>query len=226
MIKDQPDFMLFVAFLALGLLGIIISVILTRRRQQSGRPMVTEGGIDIATIVGLMAATTMFLTLVGPPAPEYLSAEGLVIVLGGSMAVTLIGHPLQDVVGSLGTMRLTFLPPPELPRRALLKLPKEQGKYADLDKPLLTPAEQAKLVQDLQVAARVTRNAGRYGMASGIIGALCLVVGWATTTQPAWTPEATVALLPLLYGTILCEWICRPLANKMDRLGELLLQGE
>ena len=166
MIKDQPDFMLFVAFLALGLLGIIISVILTRRRQQSGRPMVTEGGIDIATIVGLMAATTMFLTLVGPPAPEYLSAEGLVIVLGGSMAVTLIGHPLQDVVGSLGTMRLTFLPPPELPRRALLKLPKEQGKYADLDKPLLTPAEQAKLVQDLQVAARVTRNAGRYGMAT------------------------------------------------------------
>ena len=173
--------------------------------------------MDIATIVGLVALITTFMALVGPLARGYLSAEGSIAVLGGATGATLMGHNLQEVVRAVAAVRLTVLQPAELTRLALLQVPGARDQYRDLSEPLLDAQGRRALESDLENGAAVLRSFARYALASGAIGALVLVIRLALADGLSPVLQASAPLLPLLYGAAMCELICRPLANKLDR---------
>lgn len=66
--------------------------------------------MDIATIVGLIAAITCLMVGFGPNLSSLVNPAALIIVVGGTMAATLIANPLVDVVNLVAIyMRAIFL---------------------------------------------------------------------------------------------------------------------
>ena len=61
--------------------------------------------MDIATIIGLLSGAGLILSaiLMGGSAGMFINIPGLMIVVGGTMAATLIKFTLMDVLGSMGT---------------------------------------------------------------------------------------------------------------------------
>ena len=57
--------------------------------------------MDIATIIGIVSAFTLMLLAMGNPA-NFIDVPSVLIVVGGTLAVTLIANPLGDVVGLIG----------------------------------------------------------------------------------------------------------------------------
>jgi len=58
--------------------------------------------LDIATVVGLIAAITCLLLGIGPDLSAVIDVPALVIVVGGTIATALIANPLQDVMSLFG----------------------------------------------------------------------------------------------------------------------------
>ena len=54
--------------------------------------------MDIATIVGLIAAITCLMVGIGPHLSSVIDVPALIVVAGGTLATALIANPLQDVV--------------------------------------------------------------------------------------------------------------------------------
>jgi len=66
--------------------------------------------MDIATIVGLIAGFGLiFLAIVLGGSPEiFISVSSVIIVIGGTIAATLVQYPLGDVLGVAGPVRNAF----------------------------------------------------------------------------------------------------------------------
>ena len=58
--------------------------------------------MDIATIVGLIAAIACLMVGIGPHLSSVIDAPALIVVAGGTLATALISNPLQDVVKLVG----------------------------------------------------------------------------------------------------------------------------
>ena len=58
--------------------------------------------MDIATIVGFIAAITCLMVGIGSNLNSMLDAPSAIIVGGGTVAAALIANPLQEVVGLVG----------------------------------------------------------------------------------------------------------------------------
>ena len=65
--------------------------------------------MDIATIVGFIAAVTCLMVGIGPNLSSMIDPSSMVIVVGGTLAATLIANPLPEVIGLIGVIKCAIL---------------------------------------------------------------------------------------------------------------------
>ncbi len=65
--------------------------------------------MDIATIVGFIAAITCLMVGIGSNLPSMIDPPSMIIVVGGTLAATLIANPLQEVIGLIGVIKCAIL---------------------------------------------------------------------------------------------------------------------
>lgn len=80
--------------------------------------------MDIATVIGIIAGFGLILLsiVMGGSLDIFISVPSLIIVIGGTVAATLINYPLSDVIGVLGPVRNAFFNNDLDPRGLIQKL--------------------------------------------------------------------------------------------------------
>ena len=71
--------------------------------------------MDIATIVGFIAACTCLMVGIGSNLPSMIDPPSMIIVVGGTLSATLIANPLAEVINLVGVVKnavLTNVPVP------------------------------------------------------------------------------------------------------------------
>lgn len=222
--EEKPDILIFLLLAGQGLVGIVVWLIWRFRERRGGELPKLGTGLEVGTIVGFIAMGTVLMLVIAPVRAQVVSPEGLIFVLFGTMAAMLVAYPLGDVVGLAPIVMCALTPPGELSRLAMRQWPEAHLRYRDLDEPLLDAAGRQDLARRLELGFRMLHDAGRFGAISGIIGALCLGLGASLRPSPPVTVPWVVALLPLVYGAVLWGWVCTPLASKLARQRQILLQ--
>ncbi|MBI4560291.1 MAG: MotA/TolQ/ExbB proton channel family protein [Candidatus Hydrogenedentes bacterium] len=80
--------------------------------------------MDIATVIGLISAIglTIISIMMGGPAGIFWNPPSLILVIGGTIASTLINYPLKDVLSVMGTVRKAFIHKSTSPESLIEKL--------------------------------------------------------------------------------------------------------
>ena len=149
--------------------------------------------MDIATLIGLVAGFTLVLVAIGNNLSIFIDIPSLLIVVGGTIAVTLVSFPLPDVVGFIGYVMHAFLPT-----------------RADADR--------EKAMREMEKGILMLGRMKTYAQAMGWIGVLVgAVIMLKNVDDPAALgPGAALMLLTALYGTIIAFMICWPLRTKLE----------
>ena len=154
--------------------------------------------MDVATIIGFLLAHV--LVLLGMEDPIiFFNVPSVLIVVGGTWALTLFSFPLQTVV-SIGRYFGYIVMPPK------------------------PGADQSKVIGELEIGIVMFTKIKSYAQATGWVGSLNgLVLILTSIDDPAAIgPSASVALLTVFYGTLIAYWICLPVSTKLQfRLDEL-----
>jgi chemotaxis protein MotA len=230
--------------------------------------------LDIGTIGGLLLA---FLSMTG--ALVYMGLEGqgtvnlagfvdppaIMMVLGGGLAVALVGFPISRVVSMFPIMRLLFIRKQELPvglirevialaavarRDGLLALESRIGGIADhflrLGIQLCVDGIKPETIEEVlrtemeamerrhSEGRKVLETVGRCGPAFGMIATLLGLVMMLGNLSNAASigPSMAVALIGTLYGAVIANLVCIPMAEKLGCLNheellykEIVLRG-
>jgi chemotaxis protein MotA len=94
-------------------------------RRSSGVPRLPiDERMDAATVIGLFAGAALIVSAIvmGGSAAVFVDGPGSLIVLGGTVAATLVRFPLADVIGSLGVAAKTFFVRTISPVRAIERI--------------------------------------------------------------------------------------------------------
>ena len=158
--------------------------------------------MDIATIVGILTGSALVILAMENPL-VFFNVPSVLIVVGGTFALALISFPLQDVNSVFRYWGYTVIPP----------------------KP---GADQSKVIGELEKGIVMFTKMKSYAQATGWVGFLIgvvLMLGSIDSdfNEPAEIgPAAAIALLTVLYGTIIAYFICMPVSTKLQyRLDEL-----
>ena len=154
--------------------------------------------MDVATIIGFLLAHVLVLFGMEDPI-IFFNVPSVLIVVGGTWALTLFSFPLQNVVSIGRYFGYTVIPP----------------------KP---GADQSKVIGELEIGIVMFTKIKSYAQATGWVGSLNgLVLILTSIDDPAAIgPSASVALLTVFYGTLIAYWICLPVSTKLQfRLDEL-----
>lgn len=65
--------------------------------------------MDIATLIGLVAAFGLVLFAIGSGIPSFIDPPSIMIVVGGTFGVIMIAYPLNSVIGLIGIIIKTFM---------------------------------------------------------------------------------------------------------------------
>ncbi len=206
--------------------------------------------MDLATLIGLIAglAVVGLAIATGSDMGVFLNLPGLLIVIGGAMAATLIKFPLSSVSQAfVVAVKSAFLNKTEDPHKlvdafvemaratrgkTLLALedytaPNEffgrglrlciDGYEPDLLRKVLK-IEMDASIRHHEVGERIFRALGESAPAFGMIGTLVgLVQMLANMKDPqSIGPAMAVALLTTLYGAMIANLICLPIADKLE----------
>jgi chemotaxis protein MotA len=238
------------------------------------RGMNTRTTLDIGTIGGLLLA---FLSMTG--ALVYMGLEGqgtvnlagfidppaIMMVLGGGLAVALVGFPISRVVSMFPIMRLLFIRKRELPaglirevialaavarRDGLLALESRIDGIVDhflrLGIQLCVDGIKPETIEEVlrtemeamerrhNEGRKVLETVGRCGPAFGMIATLLGLVMMLGNLSNAASigPSMAVALIGTLYGAVIANLACIPMAEKLGCLNheemlykEIVLRG-
>lgn len=210
--------------------------------------------MDIATIIGLVGGSLLVLSaiILGGSAMIFINIPGLLIVLGGTIAVTFIKFTMEDVINSIKVGLKAFLVKMEGPDEMIkqmvkyTKIAKKEGLIAlEKEKPTddfsvkalryLADGYDEGLVEsmlnkDIRLTMQrhttgqdVFKGAGASAPAFGMIGTLIgLVQMLANMSDPSSIgPSMAVALLTTLYGAIIANLVCLPIADKLTLRSQL-----
>ena len=181
----------------------------------------------------------------------FINIPSACVVVGGAVGATLVRNPLASVIGTFGVVGKAFSTKAPLPdqlipqviemartaRKDLLALEKVEIEYGFLAKGIAMCVDGVKsdliraiLETDMRATAsrhkrgqEVLEGMGQAAPAFGMIGTLIgLVQMLATLEDPsAIGPAMAVALLTTLYGALISNVVCLPLADKLKvRSGE------
>ncbi len=80
--------------------------------------------MDISTVIGIIAGFGLIILsiMIGGSLGTFINIPAIVIVVGGTLAATLINYPLSDVVGIFGPLRNAFFNQDTDPRQLISKL--------------------------------------------------------------------------------------------------------
>ena len=158
--------------------------------------------MDVATIIGFLLAHVLVLFGMEDPI-IFFNVPSVLIVVGGTWALTLFSFPLQNVVSIGRYFGYTVMPP----------------------KP---GADQSKVIGELEIGIVMFTKMKSYAQATGWVGTLIGLVLMLGSIGPEFNepaeigPAAAIALLTVLYGTIIAYYICLPISTKLQcRLDEL-----
>ena len=161
--------------------------------------------MDIATIVGFLSAFVLVLLAMGATGDPtvFINMPSMLFVVGGTVALTLFSFPLQNVISSFRHFGYTVIPP----------------------KP---GADQSKVIGELEKGIVMFTKMKSYAQATGWVGTLIGLVLMLGSSGPDFNDPAeignaaAIALLTVLYGTIIAYYICLPISTKLQfRLDEL-----
>ena len=65
--------------------------------------------MDIATLIGLVAAFGLVMFAIGSGLPSFIDPPSMMIVLGGTLGIILVAYPLSSVIGLVGIVLKTFM---------------------------------------------------------------------------------------------------------------------
>ena len=158
--------------------------------------------MDVATIIGFLLAHV--LVLIGMEDPIiFFNVPSVLIVVGGTWALTLFSFPLQNLVSIGRYFGYTVMPP----------------------KP---GADQSKVIGELEIGIVMFTKMKSYAQATGWVGTLIGLVLMLGSSGPDFNDPAeighaaAIALLTVLYGTLIAYYICLPISTKLQcRLDEL-----
>ena len=207
----------------------------------------------IAGIVLCIILVCATIVMGGDPI-MFINIPSACVVIGGAVGATLVRNPLATVIGTAGVVSKAFMTKVPLPdqlipqvvemartaRKDLLALEKVEIDYGFLAKGVAMCVDGVKsetiraiLETDMRATAsrhkrgqEVLEGMGQAAPAFGMIGTLIgLVQMLATLEDPsAIGPAMAVALLTTLYGALISNIVCLPLADKLKvRSGEEVL---
>lgn len=204
--------------------------------------------MDLATLVGIVLSIVLVGTaiLLGGSPIMFVDPSSALIVIGGTIGVTLMRNPLSAVLGTFGVVGKAFttrvpasdqLIPriQELSRKArkdsLLSLENVEVEFGFLKKGIMLCVDgiEPNVVRSiLETDVRNTASRHKRGQeilegmggaapAFGMIGTLIgLVQMLANMNDPASIgPAMALALLTTLYGALIANVFCLPLADKL-----------
>ncbi|MDQ6993381.1 MAG: motility protein A [Mariprofundus sp.] len=65
--------------------------------------------MDIATILGIVIAFGLVVSAIGSGLPSFIDPPSMLIVIGGTVGVLLVGYPLKNVLSVIGIVLKTFM---------------------------------------------------------------------------------------------------------------------
>ncbi len=205
--------------------------------------------MDIATVIGLVSGTILIVAsiAVGGSLAVFINIPSLLVVLGGTIAVTFMRFKMADVIGSIGVAMKAFLYKIKDPadiieemveftriakKEGLIALEKETPSDDFSVKALryLSDGYDEGLIEDMlnkdirltvqrhETGQQVFKSAGDAAPAFGMIGTLIgLVQMLSSMDDPSSIgPSMAVALLTTLYGAVVANLICIPIADKLS----------
>ncbi len=225
--------------------------------------------MDIATLIGLAVGVGLVCFAMfggeGADPTAFVSVHGLIVVLGGAIAGTMISFPLANVMGLPVIIKNCFTNKNENPQ----KLIQDLVSYAEVARRdgilslenVLRSVKDEFMVKGIQMAidgtdpeiiedvlkSDVNSTANRhatgkamleaaamYGPSFGMIATLIgLVMMLRSMNDPEKIgPSMAVALLGTLYGALLANLVCGPMASKLAKkshdeliMKEIIIRG-
>jgi len=204
--------------------------------------------MDPATVVGIAICAVLILASIwiGGSWVIFIDLPALLIVVGGTIGVTLIRNPLAEVIGMVQVVAKAFTIKPTDPHELILRMVEFSRKarnegmlalenvrcgYDYLQKGITLAVDgldqeeiKAILTNDLQGMVNrhkrgreILEGMGQAAPAFGMIGTLIgLVQMLSDMADPSSIgPGMAIALLTTLYGALIANVICLPLADKL-----------
>src|ERR1700756_5252314 len=199
--------------------------------------------MDITTGLGLFAGATVVVTLMlmGGDLRMFVSDHAIIIIFGGSFAATLIRFPLSSMFHGLPLGAQFAFTMRRMTQRELVdEIARKQGpiglEKVEIEDPFLAKGIRfvadgydAEFIRDnlerdrdnflthLDEGQKIYRAVGDCAPAFGMIGTLIgMVQMFANMTDPSKLgPYMAVALLATLYGAVVANIICLPIADKL-----------
>src|ERR1700692_1824922 len=205
--------------------------------------------MDIATGLGLLAGTTVVLTLIlmGGDLRMFLSDPAIIIIFGASLPATLIRFPLSSIFHGLPLGMKFVFSMRRISQRELVdeiaglaEIARKQGpmglEKVEIEDPFLAKGirfvadgydtefirdnlerDRDNFLSHLDEGQRIYLAVGDCAPAFGMIGTLIgMVQMFANMTDPSKLgPFMATALLATLYGAVVANILCLPLADKL-----------
>jgi len=199
--------------------------------------------MDIATLVGLLAAFGLiaFGMVSGGGIASFVDIPSVIMVLGGTIGVTMVNYPLGTVIGAGKVMKHAFFGASMdisettkkiveysgvVRREGILAL---QEAVKELQDPFLAKGIQlavdgqepesirAILEREIESLAEIFSQMGAYSPAMGLLGTLIGLVSMLKSLEDPSTigPAMALALLTTFYGAIFANVIFLPVAGKL-----------
>jgi len=209
--------------------------------------------VDIATVVGIVLGFAFIITamMLGSGLGAFFDITSVLIVLGGTVATTLIRFPLPTVAGIGKVIQNAFFDkvtrPEDMVKRIieLAELARRESVLAldnvDIDDPFLKKgiqlagggtdpplikailntellAIQARHKTGQNIFAGMGDSAPAFGMIGTLVGLVQMLL--AMDDPAAIGPSMAIALLTTMYGAIVANVVCIPIADKLKLRSE------
>jgi chemotaxis protein MotA len=201
--------------------------------------------MDIATIVGVIAALTCLMIGIGPHLQQIIDPTQVILVVLGTLSAALIANPLQDVVNLVAVyLRVLFIRvsvPTELIERIVgfAETARREGILAleaaikQDDDPFLAQGlrlavdgTEPDLIMDIletelqfieERHVQAQRMVAFLGVSGLVFGGIgaALAVALQSGTATAGSTVASVAALPLIYGLVIFGIFTEPIRRKL-----------
>ena len=194
--------------------------------------------MDLSTIIGIVAAFGLMLMAIlqGGSIMMFVNTPSLIIVFGGTIGVTLVNYPFDDILGTISIVKKTFKTQSSSSANRIEGVLSLQSVIAEVDDPFFIKGLQMavdgqepdnlKEMLDREIeyieerhgkGASILLAIGATAPAMGMIGTLIgLVQMLQTMSDPSSIgPAMAVALLTTFYGAVIANVLCMPLAGKL-----------
>ena len=199
--------------------------------------------MEITTVVGSIGAVLSLLVGIGEKASSFYGTDSLIVVVGGTLATTLIAHPLREVVNLFSVYAKAFSLRASRPtkviarivglsetarREGILALENEVSSKDDTflaqGVRLAVDGTEPDLIMDIletelqfieERHARAQQMLGFIGTNGLVFGGISATLSVALQTESTGLAAASVAALPLCYGLILFGLFSAPFRLKL-----------